>query len=69
MSWGFTRVVRQVHRQRHDSDNNKVKGKRKRKSANSAKCVSLVSQPVANFDPNKGIRKFMKVRRQIPANL
>ena len=67
MSWGFTRVVRQVNR--HDSDIVKVKGKRKRKSAQSAKCVGLVSQPVNNFDPNKGIRKFLKVRRQIPANL
>ena len=63
MSWGFTRVVRQVHRQRHDSDNNKVKGKRKRKSANIAKCVGLASRPKVNFDPNNSIRKFIKVRR------
>ena len=64
MSWGFTRVVKQVQKQESvDKVNVKVKGKRKRKSASNAKCVSLAPRPIVDFDHSNSIRKFIKVRR------
>ena len=62
LSWGFTRVVKQVQKQ-ESVDKVKVKGKRKRKSASNAKCVSLAPRPIVDFDHSNSIRKFIKVRR------
>ena len=62
MSWGFTRVVQRVQK----NDNvQRVKGKRKRNSANSAKPVGLNSCPIRKSDPNTSIRKFLSARRLI----
>ena len=64
MSWGFTKVVKHVQKSGRDNSNvNTVKGKRKRKSANTAKSVGLNSRFIGKTDQNSSIRKFVSARR------